>query len=84
MFLSIIVPVFNVSQYIKECIDSLEKQTEKAFEVIFIEDCSTEVYEVDKRNLLAGLIVVGINRALERKDKDMAKSCLKVLITTLS
>ncbi len=44
---SIIVPCYNHSKYIKECIDSILSQTYKNFEIIFIDDCSTDnSYEV--------------------------------------
>ena len=39
---SIIVPVYNVSAYIKRCINSIESQTYKYIEVIFIDDCGTD------------------------------------------
>ena len=35
---SIIIPVYNVEKYIKECLDSLKKQTYQDFEVIIIND----------------------------------------------
>lgn len=39
---SIIVPVFNVEPYIKECLNSLTKQTMKNIEIILIDDGSTD------------------------------------------
>jgi len=35
---SIIVPVYNVEKYIKKCLDSIEKQTFKDYEVIVVND----------------------------------------------
>ena len=35
---SIIIPVYNVEQYIKECLESLKKQTYQDFEVIIVND----------------------------------------------
>ena len=35
---SIIVPVYNVEKYIKECLESIKKQTFKDFEVIVVND----------------------------------------------
>ena len=40
--LSIIVPVFNVEQYICKCIESIQNQTLNYFEVIVVDDGSTD------------------------------------------
>lgn len=40
--LSIIIPVYNVEKYIRECLDSVKKQTFKNFEVILINDGSQD------------------------------------------
>lgn len=43
MKISIIVPVFNVEQYIKECFDSIAAQTYKGdIECIFVDDCGQD------------------------------------------
>ena len=42
VFLSIIVPIYNVEKYIGSLVNSLVKQTNKNFEVIFIDDGSTD------------------------------------------
>lgn len=39
---SIIMPVYNVEEYIDEAIESILKQTYKNFECIIIDDCSTD------------------------------------------
>lgn len=41
-FLSVIIPVYNVGRYIIETLGSLEKQTSKDFEVIIVNDGSTD------------------------------------------
>ena len=39
---SIIVPMFNVEKYIETCIESILRQTLQDFELILIDDCSTD------------------------------------------
>lgn len=45
---SVIVPVYNVEQYLDECLNSIRQQTYKNLEIIVIEDCSTD----DSLNIL--------------------------------
>lgn len=55
--ISIIVPAYNVEQYIKKCIDSLLKQTYEDYEILLVDDGSTdatvdlcdEIGRLDKR-----------------------------------
>lgn len=53
---SIVVPVCNVELFLKECLDSVEKQTLKAIEIICVDDGSTD----NSLNIL---------REYEKKDK---------------
>ena len=40
--ISIIIPVYNVSQYLNECIQSVVNQSYNDFECILIDDGSTD------------------------------------------
>ena len=40
--ISIIVPIYNASKYLKKCLDSLVNQTKKELEFILINDGSTD------------------------------------------
>lgn len=49
---SVIVPVYNISQYVERCFRSLVNQTYDKLEVLFIDDCGSD----DSVNLLNKLI----------------------------
>lgn len=42
MLLSVIVPVYNAERYLSECLDSVCGQTSTDFEVLLVDDCSTD------------------------------------------
>ena len=42
MTLSVIVPVYNVKDYLSACLESIFEQPEGIGEVILIDDCSTD------------------------------------------
>ena len=42
MLVSIIIPIYNVENYIERCLDSVYSQDFKDFEVVVVNDCSTD------------------------------------------
>ncbi len=40
--ISVVVPVYNVAQYVTECLQSLFDQTYKEFEVVVVDDCGSD------------------------------------------
>ena len=40
--ISIIIPMYNVEKYIGECLDSILAQTFTDYEVIAVDDCSSD------------------------------------------
>ncbi len=40
--ISVIVPIYNVEEYLAECLDSIVSQTKQDFEVIMVDDGSTD------------------------------------------
>ena len=53
--ISIIVPVYNVESYLKECLESIQKQTYTNFEVILVNDGSTDKKFV--KNIVGKILV---------------------------
>lgn len=42
MTISVIIPVYNTAKYLKKCIESVLNQTYKDFEIILVNDASTD------------------------------------------
>lgn len=57
MLFSVIVPMYNAEKYIRECVESVLNQSEKDFELIIVDDGST-----DKSSLIADEYAMNDNR----------------------
>ena len=64
--ISVIIPMYNTEKYIGDCLESLLSQTFKNFEVIVVDDCSTDsgvaVVESFKRKFGGHLILNKLER----------------------
>lgn len=52
MKVSIIIPVYNVSKYIKRCLKSVLGQTWKDLEIILVDDCTPD----DSMDIVRGIL----------------------------
>ena len=53
LFLSIIIPVYNAEKYLDDCFESIKRQSFKNYEVIIIDDgssdCSPQICDLYQR-----------------------------------
>ena len=52
MKVSVVIPVYNAEKTLSECLGSLQAQTFRDFEVVFVDDCSTDESPVIMRRFL--------------------------------
>ena len=57
--ISIIVPVYNVEEYLEECLTSIQHQTFTDIEVILVNDGSLMVQEKYVNNIVKKISVLG-------------------------
>ena len=71
MLLSVIIPVYNLENYIEECVNSVRNQTYKNLEIIIVDDGSEDksfdicyrLAKEDKRIILVSQENVGVTMA---------------------
>ena len=56
--ISVIVPVYNVEEYLEECLDSIQCQTYKNIEVILVNDGSQIHLKIFVRNIVKKIIAL--------------------------
>lgn len=58
MLISVIVPVYNVERYLRQCLDSLINQTYNELEVIMVDDGSKDSSGKYVMNILKNMIIL--------------------------
>ncbi len=64
LLISVIIPVYNVEDYLEECVNSITQQTYTNLEIILIDDGSTKLFDslLDHQNISLELGVNGKDR----------------------
>ena len=75
---SIIIPVYNVSAFIRECIDSVRSQTmTDGLECILIDDCSTDNSLEIIQSIINGNVNGNVNFFLLRQERNQGPSAAR-------
>ena len=57
--ISVIVPIYKVEQYLRQCVDSILNQTHSALEVILVDDGSPDAAAKSATNTPPGTVGCG-------------------------
>ena len=80
MMISFCIPVYNAKEYLKPCIESIYKQNITDFEIICIDDCSTD----GSGELLLDLSAVYPELVVKRNETNRGISCSRNLALKMS
>lgn len=69
---SIIVPVYNVSQYITKCLDSIYGQTYKNIELILVDDCGSDDSMTVVHDYLASHVSIDVRIISHQKNRGLS------------
>ena len=69
---SIIVPVYNVSQYITKCLDSIYGQTYKNIELILVDDCGSDDSMTIVHDYLASHVSIDVRIISHQKNRGLS------------
>ena len=70
--ISIIVPVYNVSQYITKCLDSIYGQTYKNIELILVDDCGSDDSMTIVQDYLASHVSIDAHIISHKKNRGLS------------
>ena len=65
---SIIIPIYNVELYLHDCLESLNRQTIKDFEVIFVDDADI----IQKQSTKGNFISITVKQVVMNVDEIIA------------
>ena len=54
---SVIIPIYNVAEYLEECLDSMVNQTIDSLEVIMVDDGSTDISGIMRNGMQKNMII---------------------------
>ena len=57
---SVIIPIYNVEEYLEECLQSVVDQTLEDLQVIMVDDGSLDGVQTLPRNLLVDMIILSM------------------------
>ena len=78
--ISIIVPVFNIEKYVEPCILSLINQTYSNFEIIIVDDGSTDNSGQICDNIAISNEKIKVHKMLIYAFKDMFQGRIKMIL----